>query len=271
MMTVIDGKVKRALASRFMATRRGSRREPSESQIPAPFAAALGARLRQIREESGETATTIAKGCQRVGLQWDRTILTRVEQGQRQVTFAEILLLAAVYSRPLSDLLPRQTVEVGRNKRGAVTATAKALQQSLTEKPYAVGGGWKIAGLEEDLAAAIPRSAGALEMFEARMPGAAGIDILAAAGHAGDETTTKAAKALGAEAIEVATAAQALWGRGLAEERDERTEQLGPTSSIRARQARRGHVTRQLLAELRPAIEANRRGDNKGDADHGQR
>jgi transcriptional regulator with XRE-family HTH domain len=233
---------------------------------PEPFGVAFGARLRQIREEDEETATTIAKRCQRLGLQWDRTILTRVEQGQRQVAFAEAILLTTVYGRPLSDLLPKQTVEMGRNKRGAITATTEALQDALTDAPY-VGGGWEIAGLMEDLAAAIPRSQRTVELFEGEMPGAATIDILGGAEHASDETTVKAAKTLGVTPIEIATAAQALWDHGLAEERDVRTDALGPTSSTRARQARRGHVTRRLLAELQPVIEAHRRGE----VDHGQR
>jgi len=73
-----------------------------------------------------------------------------------------------------------------------------------------------------------------------------------------DETTGKAARRLGADRQDVAVAGQELWGHGLAAERDRRLGVAagGPGDTARGRQARRGHITRALLDELRPTVEA---------------
>lgn len=78
--------------------------------------------------------------------------------------------------------------------------------------------------------------------------------LLAASRHGQEETTAKAARRLGVDAFDVAVAAEQLWERGLAAERDAR---LGDTKGLprRALQARRGHITRALLDELAPVVE----------------
>jgi len=66
-----------------------------------------------------------------------------------------------------------------------------------------------------------------------------------------DEATVKAAQRLHADPVDVDAAARLLWGRGLVAERDAR---LGSATRSRADQARRGHVTRVLIEELRGAL-----------------
>ncbi len=54
---------------------------------------------------------------------------------------------------------------------------------------------------------------------------------------------------------------QEIWSRGLAAERDRRlAETGGDVGTPRAQPARRGHITRALLDELRPAVEEIQRG-----------
>ncbi len=236
----------------------GADRARERDSTPLPFGVALGHRLRQVREELGQTGAGLAEMCRGVGLNWDRPTVTRIEQGKRQVTASELLLLTLVYRRPLADLLPAEPSALSAGNR-ATTATPDALRDALV-KPPGVGAGWHITGLFEDALAALPKFAERLERDVAKVPGASAITVLEASEHAGDDTTAKAARALGATPLEVATAAQLLWDHGVAAERDARTEALGPSPNVRTRQARRGHVTRRLLAELRPMVEQVRQG-----------
>ncbi|MDP9459342.1 MAG: helix-turn-helix domain-containing protein [Actinomycetota bacterium] len=230
-----------------------------------PFGVALGQRLRQVREELGETGADLAKRCHWVGLGWDRPTVTRVEQGKRQVTAAELLLLPMIYDRSLADLLPPETVALTSGER-ATTATAEALREALTSPPHAMSGGWQVGpGVLADFEAAREHILASFRRLKAPMPSAEDWHIVRASRHVNDQVTTKAARALGATAWEVATAAQELWGRGLEAERDARAEELGPAANTRARQARRGHITRRLLEELRPAIEQLRTPRNEDD------
>jgi hypothetical protein len=66
------------------------------------------------------------------------------------------------------------------------------------------------------------------------------------------EAELKAARALGLAPLKLVHIAHRLWGRTLTAERERRlAERLTSTTSARAAQAMRGHITRSLLAELR--------------------
>ena len=86
---------------------------------------------------------------------------------------------------------------------------------------------------------------------------------------AGGEAEQKAARRLGLSATEMAAVALGLWGRGLTEERDDRTAALlEPGASTRTQQAVRGRVTRGLLAEVSDylaSIVAEGQDDGAGD------
>lgn len=224
-----------------------------------PFGIGLGHRLRQVREERAETASDVAGNCHSVGLGWDRSTVTRVELGQRQVTAAELLLLTFVLDRPLTALLPTETTALSDGAR-STTASSRALLRCLTHAPDVdtdKGAVWEVRGLMDEVRDLLP---GVMQQvrdtLDKELPGLPNtMTGLRAAEHTTDEATAKAAKALGATALQVAAAAQVLWGRGVAAERDARTADLGQVRDMRARQARRGHVTRRLLVELRPAVE----------------
>jgi hypothetical protein len=87
-----------------------------------------------------------------------------------------------------------------------------------------------------------------------RWPGARLADIDAAVRSVGD-AERRASRTLGVPVDELAVIAWRLWGHGLAAERDEQVERALPAGVLaRTVQAMRGHVTRQLLDELRAAI-----------------
>jgi transcriptional regulator with XRE-family HTH domain len=219
---------------------------------PLPFAVALGHRLRQVRENAGHTAADVAAAAQLLGLSWDRSTVARIELGQRNVTAAELLAMTQVYDVAVADLLPTEAARL----TDVLTATPAGLADSLTGAgPH---DGWDFERGAEVIMDAFRGMADRLNAVQARLPGARLLTIAAAAKHFRDETTTKAARRLDATAEEVAVAAQQLWQRSLAAERDARVEAMGPVTSARARQARRGHVTRAMLDDLAPQVLALR-------------
>lgn len=149
------------------------------------FDVAMGRWLRRERESRGLTAADVALlAVQRSGLGWDRSTVTRIELGQRQLLASELVLLAALYDVPVVDLLP--------DERPAISA--------------------------------VP--------------------------HQMDDATVKAAHRLGVDPSTVAATAVQLWGRGLTAERDRRVAVISG-ESLRSRGRRRGHVTRELVEDLR--------------------
>ena len=68
------------------------------------------------------------------------------------------------------------------------------------------------------------------------------------------EVELRAAKHIGVEPSEVSVAAFGCWGRSLTEERDARVLDAVAGATPRTAQALRGHVTRQLIAELEPIV-----------------
>lgn len=220
----------------------------TERALP-PFGVALGHRLRQVREESGETAAQLAdRASSWFGLRWDRSTLTRIELGQRQVTAPELLLLPAVYDRSLAELLPIEACRLS----DVVNADPAAMRDALARSAR----GYELEKVREALSSGQIKKwlEQVSENVTARFLGVPAMLVMGGASHAKDEATVKAARRLDADPWDVAVASFQLWDRDLASERDERVGQRA--ESMRARQARRGHVTRQLLEELRPVVQA---------------
>jgi len=227
------------------------------------FGKAIGHRLRQVREADGATAADIAAGASRyLGLGWDRSTVARIELGQRQLTAAELLVLPALYGRPVAELLPTEPCRLTE----VVGANPDLLRKVLTGVPR----GYDLPKVRQDMTTVLDKVRRATGNARARYPRVELLLVSEAAGHAGDDTTVKAARRLEADPWDVAVAAQSLWDRDLASERDERVGKRAG-ESMRSRQARRGHVTRQLLDQLRPVVqELQAARSEEGDVD-GQR
>ncbi len=221
-----------------------------------PFAVALGHRLRQVREERHLTAAEVASRSRLTGLKFDASTVVRIELGQRQVSAAELLLLAAMYGKGVADLLPTEPVQFN----DTVGVTPKQLRDALTKAPR----GWEHPQVLTAVREGMDKLAAAEARWAAKYPGA-WIGALAVAGGV-DQPVKDAARKLGVSTDEVLLAAGELWEHGLTQERDERVAALGPTTA-RGRQARRGHVTRALLDELKVEIPKLRqpRGEEQAD------
>lgn len=239
----------------------GAESAPSARVQPLPFAVALGHRLRQLRERNGHTAADMAGRSKRLGLNWDRSTVARIELGQRQVTASELLVMTMLYGVGVVDLLPTEDSQLTET----VTATPAGLRTALTEDRFS--GGFHVEGLREDFMAALDKVTAGFRVVKSRLPGASDWEILSASEHVRDEATVKAAVRLQATAEEVAVAAEGLWHRSLTAERDARVEAMGPLESSKARQARRGHVTRGLLAELAPQVVQVRTAEGETDGE----
>lgn len=68
----------------------------------------LGARLQDARKARGMTQQAVADE-----MEMARTTLVAIEKGERRVTAQELIRLAALYGRPVSELVSRQIVTAG--------------------------------------------------------------------------------------------------------------------------------------------------------------
>jgi hypothetical protein len=95
-----------------------------------------------------------------------------------------------------------------------------------------------------------------LEAYERILPRISNTQLRAAREAARGETEMKSARKLKLnDPVVLAVAAIARWGRSLTEERDARVETAAtPDVAARTLQALRGHVTRQLVEELKPIL-----------------
>jgi transcriptional regulator with XRE-family HTH domain len=180
--------------------------------------------LRQRREATGVTQAELARAARRCGLlDWQQTTVAALETGHRHLPLDELVLLPRVLRQAgitegvvggFIDLIPDTTTPL--LLAGRVVATAASVRQLAR-------------GDEVLLRIAI--------------------DVLTL--ESSEEALQQAARKLRVSPRVLAQAARTRWGHSFTRERDRRLEG-NPRMPPRTRQARRGHVTRALLAELAP-------------------
>ncbi len=185
---------------------------------------AVARRLRELIEQRQMRHADLAARMSALGLRWTANRVTQVTTGRRSISLLEFAGLCGVFEVEAAEMVvppweaPGDSVSlpVGGIVDAHAVAAALRGQRQLWERTV-----------------------------EQNTEDATWI---------GDhiETTTKAARRLGVSFNTVDDAARKLWGgRVLVEERDARlaSYDLGNTAP-RSRQARRGHVTRALIAEI---------------------
>ena len=211
--------------------------EPRDGpHVEATWGVVVGARLRARRELRAWRQEDVAGRMVGLGQDWQRVTVAAVEQGSREASALELILLAGVFRRSLQAFLALEPdVETGIVLDGAEWPEEAVL---VVSKP---GMRLRWATIVRDVLTAAGgveavTVGGPVESHRAPPP----------------EADVKAARALDVGVPELQQAALVLWKRSLAEERDAR---LGDVEGVPARtvQARRGHLTRQLLGELRQA------------------
>jgi transcriptional regulator with XRE-family HTH domain len=212
---------------------------------PPGLAEVVGRSVRAAREEIGMSQDLVARLLRGYGLNWTRSALAKFERGERDtLTFEQLVILAlALLRTPASLVEGAEWVTLGPDSR----MRGSALAQLLRGDP----GAWLN---DDDFDVPLWREAVKITQ---RVPGkvSSSFDVWRLAAWAAGDTEARAARRLGRKPVEVARAAYRLWGRNLAEERDHRLH-LDEEVGARSLPALRGHITRQLMDELRTELEA---------------
>jgi hypothetical protein len=208
-----------------------------DSQRRATVERAIGREIGRRREEAEISQSGVAMCARQFGLPWTRATIAAIELGRKELTLGELLLMplilkeAGVSRAPLSlgDLIPTD------------------------DRPVEV---WP--GLQLSLPDARTLLTGGAETREIR-PVNVGVDIRDL--QACDTAEQKAASTLRVPARAIVDAAYALWDQSLSMERRQRLQRssAAPGATERRRQALKGHITRELLDELRPRLKKSKR------------
>lgn len=183
-----------------------------------PLSAVIGAGLAAWRAQQGLRQEDVALSARHVGLMWTRPTVAAVELGRRELTATELLLLPVVLEGAAAGISARLWELVAEDAKVRVSPETWLIGRQVR---YLLG--------EPN-----PRQEWLMGEPRADLP---------------TEAERKAAGRLGVAPETVVRRGRARWGHRLDDEREQR---LGVTSGVPARtvQARRGHITRQLIAEL---------------------
>jgi transcriptional regulator with XRE-family HTH domain len=212
----------------------------------------LGRRLRALRTAAGRLQEDVAAAARTWGFDWQRGTVAMIELGRRRVTAEEFLALPQIARDAGLDGLRIDDLVIGGSS--AVWVILNPLTALDTTLPLATA---SQGGL-------VPTSAEAPDPPEAReirrlwprfLPGhrQSKAEVFRIALESHGDAETKAARTLGVSPVAVAMVAQRRWRQSLTAQRDALAAGREGVGGIDPRrlQARRGHITRQLVAELR--------------------
>ncbi len=188
--------------------------------------AVIAQRLAEVLEDEGLRREDVAQAMTRLGFRWTGNRVTQVVTRRRSLSLLELAGLCCALRRPVDDFLSG-TDAIPLPAGGSVEV--EDVRQALAH------GAWVWASKAETYSRV--RSAYADYM----------------------EASIKAARRLGVSPETVDAASRELWGHVLGQERDRRVGRADGESR-RTLQARRGHVTRELMSELSEHL---RRGDER--------
>jgi transcriptional regulator with XRE-family HTH domain len=222
--------------------------------------AAIGSRLKAIRESHALRQGQVAEAARRFGLPWSQATVAAIETGRRRLFLHEALFLPTMLgqltawtSQPeLRDLIPSDegTWIVIENALVRADSFAEwALSRQCKQTPEILRLQHRyIPIIDADYRRDWRRVWGSEKAFDPDVMALAISDALG-------EAETHAAAKFGVTPAMLALAARKRWGRSLTAERDRRLADLGHTGAeTRRLQALRGHITRELLEELRPLL-----------------
>ena len=221
--------------------------------------------IKAARQQRGWTQDDAARMFRAYGLSaWRAGTVGQMEAGLRRPRLDELVLIARALQVTLDELIPGddELVELG----GGAVMTPQGIRDLLSggfhrdydKRPHGTTPFESFPGIDRvrDRAEAYrPRHEhleSLLEPIAERFPGLTGADWDAAF-YVPSDADRHAGRRLKREAAEVRLTARGLWGRDFTEERDARVGDIGEMEA-RSRQARRGLVTRGMLAELQASF-----------------
>jgi len=210
----------------------------------------------EVRQED------LAAEARRCGLDWSQSTVANLLAGSRQLRTEELVLLPLVVLGAFGvdsnlwallvddreEMVPLQDgVRISRGELNKLLSGATASE--LNSNTAGLDLPWTRTRSE--------RSAGA-ERYRHLWPSASIAKVRAALVESRNEAVQKAARKLAVAPEVVAVRAMHLWGRPLAGEREARVQARVSQEvehSPRSLQAQRGHVTRELVVELRESLD----------------
>lgn len=220
-----------ALRSRTSSANLGGMEEPT---VPPTVGKVVGQNLQRVRKARRLTQERAAVLLVRAGLNWKRTHVSDLESGRRETLDAgTLVVLAAAWDLAVSDLFAGE---------GEVLLTPRAdYAESWATAPRKELRRWFKGELPDDR----QPDAGLL------VGGARSVTL-----GLHEDAEEALADRLGVDVRKVTEAAEELWGSSLTEERDRRVTALGDLP-MAERQAKQGHITRNLTAVLTRWITAD--------------
>lgn len=222
---------------------------------PPTLSSVLGAGLRSIRDQRGHRQDDVARLARSYGLRWTRTTVAKTERGERAMTLEELVLLSLALRLPPSAFVPGRGRDMVAITDDAALST-KNLRALLDGRRDDVVIPGQDTPVIREAPALFGQIADSLESAVAPVwPNPPDWAVEEATTAANNDAEVKASRRLGIHPFLVALAACRRWGRTLTAERDERVAATAPVGgSVRTLTALRGHMTRQLVAELESEI-----------------
>jgi len=228
----------------------------SNDEHPPTLDAVIGNNLRRHREQEGITQDEMARRLRHRGLPWTRPTLAAVELGTKTLDVGELVLLSLTLGVRVDEILAGDgRAQIGRQAVPTLPVVRAVLASNKAAIGRRPGSDIGLPNVDSDFTIALEQKVMILRELEALAPDLPFSELKAAEEAAQGDAERTAARKLQCSADKLSIAAFGLWKRSLTDERDARVATTAPPgSSPRAIQARRGHVTRQLLEEIAPIL-----------------
>ena len=212
--------------------------------------------MRRHREKLELSQDELARRCRdSAGLTWSRSTLTDVEAGKTPLELAEALVLAHILDCPVEELFDGEEMWVQVTPGfGGSSSSLRALLRGGEDFWYR-NTEFDLFVPRRLLRTLTPDERARLRRLAPNLSEDLIEETLAAPR---GEAEQKAARRLGVTPAEVAVVSRALWDRSLTEERERRLSETDEAKApVRSLRGYRGHITRQLIRDMRSYLLEN--------------
>jgi transcriptional regulator with XRE-family HTH domain len=213
----------------------------------------IGQRVRELRERAGVRQEDLADNARALELPWNRSRIAALERGEKSISVEDLVLLVALLGTALNrpvDVAELFDIDESIRLSKAAEISARQLAEVLRGgdpgDKVILGGGLPDIAIDVEAFERTRSRRMAVEQLAGTSPS---IGDLRAIKHSMGEADERARRTLGEVVGVYITICHALWGRSLSAERDARLQSTKVSPASLA--ARRGRVTRGLLAEAR--------------------